>query len=336
MFGRKRKPEDFSEELRAHLALEADQLRAEGRRRTPGTARRPPRHGQPDQPRRAFLREQPLDVARPVPPGSALRLAPVAPEQRLHRRGRADPRARNRRQHRHLHAGQRHCAALAPGGQSRAHLPPGHGRRLLRQQRLPEEFRALLLSALPRIARPDAGIRRPGRHAGGAGSAECAARGRPDAAGVHRPVRFRKLLPHVGRERLCGTRAGAGGRCGRRAARRHVELSRLGPRLRARSFRSRRALCNRWPAVHHRRYRPARLLWRYPARRSARCLAAPGHRSRSPRPQLPAGARRSALAVPGGPAPARSDSRRRRGPRERRAEALVRSQLRRTLQPPAH
>jgi predicted permease len=30
MFGRKRKPEDFSEELRAHLALEADQLRAEG------------------------------------------------------------------------------------------------------------------------------------------------------------------------------------------------------------------------------------------------------------------------------------------------------------------
>jgi len=30
MFGRKRKPEDFSAELRAHMALEADQLRAEG------------------------------------------------------------------------------------------------------------------------------------------------------------------------------------------------------------------------------------------------------------------------------------------------------------------
>lgn len=30
MFARKRRPEDFSAELRAHLALEADQLRAEG------------------------------------------------------------------------------------------------------------------------------------------------------------------------------------------------------------------------------------------------------------------------------------------------------------------
>ncbi len=115
MFRRKRSAEDFAEEIKAHLELEADELRGEGlERRGSAAERRGANSAACSRRRRDSICKAAGRLSTTVA-RSALQLALAAQEPRLCSNGDSDDGARRRRQHGRLQRDECGAAAVAAG-----------------------------------------------------------------------------------------------------------------------------------------------------------------------------------------------------------------------------